>query len=299
MSKRYDVIQEVDKGIDHIEHVEKFNPYHDERGRFASASGYSSFTFRTKDPAKQHMADMAVAREKERAAAGAGAGAAGEKRIADAEESMRAMLREGADVNFKGMDPELAESTANQVKTVLERYPTVKDAFGGFVMEEPRPGYWEEKPNTYACYSPATEKIHFNPSVYADKTSYEARYQKSVESKFSPAGTTADSAVVHEMGHAIDRYVSLKTIDPWKVRWGGETVSSRLWNNDIKNAKKRGEAVTTGSITEGLCRYASKNPHEYIAEGFSEYITSPNPRPMAQSIGKRLETYIKKAAKAE
>lgn len=66
---RYDVITEIHKDIDHIEHVEKFNPYHDSRGRFASASGYASFTFRTKDPKKQHMADMAIAREKERNAA--------------------------------------------------------------------------------------------------------------------------------------------------------------------------------------------------------------------------------------
>lgn len=49
-----------------IQVVEKFNPYHDERGRFATANGYASFTFRTKDPSKQHMADAAAAREKER-----------------------------------------------------------------------------------------------------------------------------------------------------------------------------------------------------------------------------------------
>lgn len=52
-----------------FEEVLKFNPYHDSRGRFASANGYASFTIRTKDPKKQHMADMAIAREKERAAA--------------------------------------------------------------------------------------------------------------------------------------------------------------------------------------------------------------------------------------
>ena len=65
---RFDVIREINKNIDHIEHVEKFNPYHDQLGRFASASGYTSFTFRTRDPKKQHMADMAIAREKEREA---------------------------------------------------------------------------------------------------------------------------------------------------------------------------------------------------------------------------------------
>lgn len=58
MSK-YDEIVEVH---DEIEEVEKFNPYHDQRGRFASSNSYSSFTIQTKDPNKQHWADMAVAR---------------------------------------------------------------------------------------------------------------------------------------------------------------------------------------------------------------------------------------------
>ena len=63
----YEYITEVSKShIECISEVRKFNPYHGSDGRFSSASGYSSFTIRTKDPAKQHMADMAMAREKER-----------------------------------------------------------------------------------------------------------------------------------------------------------------------------------------------------------------------------------------
>lgn len=54
---------------DYIEEVQKFNPYHDRLGRFASGGNAASFTIRTKDPKKQHWADMAVAREKERYAA--------------------------------------------------------------------------------------------------------------------------------------------------------------------------------------------------------------------------------------
>lgn len=54
-----------DRFVEIIE-VEKFNPYHDERGRFATANGYASFTIRTKDPSKQSLADAAIAREKER-----------------------------------------------------------------------------------------------------------------------------------------------------------------------------------------------------------------------------------------
>lgn len=50
--------------IDHISHVKKFNPYHDKRGRFTEAGSASVFTFQTKDPKKQHMADMAMERKK-------------------------------------------------------------------------------------------------------------------------------------------------------------------------------------------------------------------------------------------
>lgn len=68
-ASRFDEIVEVEKKTscyDLIEEVEKFNPYHDNLGRFATADSHTSFTVRTKDPSKQHMADMAIAREKER-----------------------------------------------------------------------------------------------------------------------------------------------------------------------------------------------------------------------------------------
>ena len=280
--------------------VEKFNPYHDSKGRFATSSGYASFTFRTKDPAKQHMADMAVAREKERAAAiGANAKQQAEKRVTEAEGKMKALLKDGAEVKLTGMDPELAESAVSSLQAVLERYPTVKDAFGGFTTDEPEPGFFTENQGTYACYSPNTGKIHFNLNKYSDKDALEADYQEALSKKHFPEGTTSKSAVVHEMGHAIDRYVSLKTIDPFRVNWGDETVSRRIMNTDIRALRKKGTPMTGKSVRDSLSGYASKNPHEYFAEAFSEVMTSPTPRKTAQSIVKRMETYIKKAAKSD
>lgn len=54
-----------------FDEILKFNPYHDARGRFASANSATSFTIRTKDPSKQGLADAAAGREKERQAGGA------------------------------------------------------------------------------------------------------------------------------------------------------------------------------------------------------------------------------------
>lgn len=63
-----DYIEEIEKSsrYDHIVEVEKFNPYHDAKGRFSSAGGATSFTYK---PGQGAMYDRAIQREKERMAA--------------------------------------------------------------------------------------------------------------------------------------------------------------------------------------------------------------------------------------
>lgn len=286
----------------------KFNPYHGKDGRFTSASGANSFS-----ASRWQMTgydDKKTAFEQRGAAAGAASGdsmaeakraiediEANKKRIHKAESTLKSMLKDGAEVKLSGVDPELAESTVSSVQMVLKKYPSVKNAFGGFTTDEPEEGYFTNRQGTYACYSPNTGKIHLNIARYSNKAEFEKRYNEGVKEKHFPEGTTAKSSVVHEMGHAIDRYVSLQTIDPWKVNWG-ETVSTRIRNTDIRAAKKKGEPLTGKIIKEGLSGYACKDAHEYFAEAFSESMTSPNPRKMASSIVKRMETYIKKAEKS-
>lgn len=55
--------------IDVIVEVNKFNPYHDAKGRFASADGATSFTY---SPGKSKAHDLAIQREKDRQASMAG-----------------------------------------------------------------------------------------------------------------------------------------------------------------------------------------------------------------------------------
>ena len=51
MSDRIDEITEVEKGIDHIEEVEKFNPFHDALGRFSNSNGMRSYSANPKTKA--------------------------------------------------------------------------------------------------------------------------------------------------------------------------------------------------------------------------------------------------------
>lgn len=67
---RYDTIMEVDSPFTFGKHcgtitdVQKFNPYHDAKGRFSTASGAASFTYK---PGKSKAHDNAIARAKAKA----------------------------------------------------------------------------------------------------------------------------------------------------------------------------------------------------------------------------------------
>lgn len=122
---------------DEIVEVGKFNPYHDSKGRFSSASGYASFTTRTKDPSKQHMADMAVAREKDRASA-AGGGAAG----SGSDKPKEKPAEDNSTIAGTGKST-LPESVLNkcrevEAKTVSRKTEkmTVIDADGNVILEK-------------------------------------------------------------------------------------------------------------------------------------------------------------------
>lgn len=83
-----------------FEDILKFNPYHDAKGRFASANSATSFTYRTKDPSKQNMANRAKEREKERQTGGSKPESDDEsprmKAIHDIEDKIRSQFYETA-----------------------------------------------------------------------------------------------------------------------------------------------------------------------------------------------------------
>lgn len=54
------------KAISFIEMVQKFNPHHDAKGKFATSKTSSFMTLQTRDPKKQHLADKTIARDKEK-----------------------------------------------------------------------------------------------------------------------------------------------------------------------------------------------------------------------------------------
>lgn len=78
------------------EEIEKFNPYHDERGRFTTADSATLFTIRTKDPDKQYLANEGIRREQARDAAERQENGPQMKTIHDIEDKIRDQDAESA-----------------------------------------------------------------------------------------------------------------------------------------------------------------------------------------------------------
>lgn len=94
----------------------------------------------------------------------------------------------------------------------------------------------------------------------------------------------AESIVMHELGHAIDDYLSFTL----KIPKRSKTVSRELRPKILKACK-----LKASDIKWAVSEYACESAEEWFAECFSEYMCNSNPRPIANSVGKWLEEIMK------
>lgn len=180
------------------------------------------------------------------------------------------------------VDGDVALDVAETFTRVAERYPACKLAIAGFSTDEPfsEPGIFAEGRKVIAAYDPFMQCIHLNPNYFGDKEKFEAVYKESIEKGFHPEGTDYRAMVIHEIGHALDHYYGQELNN-------GSDISINMRRSHDKMGITKGYL----GIKEGLSEYATVNSGEYLAEGFAEYINSPNPRPIAKAIGQTVDRY--------
>ena len=111
--------------------------------------------------------------------------------------------------------------------------------------------------------------------------------EQSVKSKSTPVGcTTIRSHLDHEVGHQLDNLLGLREMPEVRKLFDSRVVSV----NGVEDFSQ---------ITDDLSKYAWKNGNsnryaDFIAEAWSEYCNNPNPREIAQKIGKIVEREYKK-----
>lgn len=270
-----------------IESIEKFNPYHDQRGRFSTADGAASFTITTRDPHKQHWAERAKEREKQRISI---LGTA-ENKI---ESSKQAELYAVQSLGFKaadlsGLDAETSSHIVNTIEVIQSRYPELKGAVDQIVRDRRGNSYAAMETSGYVRQdgSPLSMKLHIGTHYDKGLDHVKQSYDHDLQSGFHPKGTNAESIVWHEYGHALANLKSAKAAanlyhdandNYWRASKYTSDRKKHLTEKEWLRTAAKSLKVTQKAFKESISRYATKNAAETFAEAFAEFTTSASPR---------------------
>jgi hypothetical protein len=204
--------------------------------------------------------------------------------ITQIQEDIKQLVGMGS-VNLNGVDKELAGGIYDGYKTVLDRYPVLRGQFSLL-------GINEKRPDRSASAYPITGEINVNLDYFGmSKKSFEKWYNFLVHVGFYPKGTTWKSAILHEIGHRIDGYLTKKVLGrDWDYRqeYYSRNISYTVRNNVLQNL-----GLTTDDVNKNLSKYGEANAPEFFAEAFSEYVSNKNPRSIAKMVGGFIDYYLK------
>lgn len=207
-------------------------------------------------------------------------------------------------VEMSGLQYDTADMIFGSYKTVLNKYPELKGQLASFK-------YDGAKGNAYASCRTLTGEIQTH-RMFANYDKLVENYASDVAAGFHPVGTDHNSIIVHELGHALDGYMTKKKLlgadynsygvlhsasqtakdmtlkflgfDRQEIaielKSQGLTLSQR---RDILNEREK------EFIAEHISKYAAENEKEFFAECFAEYVTSDKPREAAKIFGEIID----------
>ena len=208
--------------------------------------------------------------------------------------------------DLTGVDLESAKSIASSYQRMFDRYPQL---IGKLDAPDAHPIGMDN--NTYAwCYTRGGGKVQVNPieKMYGKWSNVVKNYEADVLSGWHPKGTTAESIITHELGHAVDGLLAERRIlggytSSGEFRYASSSLKQTIMNRASKLDPDIADDMdfdrrhkSTLAVTKNVSRYASKNPREWFAECFAEYLTSANPRVVATEFGKELEKLLGRLA---
>ena len=204
--------------------------------------------------------------------------------------------------DLTGCDLESAKSIAASYQQVFEKYPKL---VGKIDAPDAHPVGMSN--NTYAwCYMRHGGKVQVNPGQYNSWQSLVRNYEHDVHTNWHPAGTTAESIVTHEIGHAIDGLLAREGVlggvtASGEYRYASSSLKATVMKRAAKLDPDLADLMATDKAWKGsqavekyVSQYATKDPQEWFAECFAEYITSASPRVVASEFGKELERLVDK-----
>lgn len=205
-------------------------------------------------------------------------------------------------VEMTGLEYDTADMVYGSYKMVLNKYPELKGQLVAFK-------YDDVKGDAYAGCIAMTGEVKAH-GLFAKYDRLVKTYANDVAAGFHPIGTDHNSIIVHELGHALDGYMTKKgllggVINPYGIIRSSVDVQKQVleqlgWNSEyLKKLKEslKAQGFTHPQIvdkineqrkefiTRQVSEYAADNEKEFFAECFAEYVMSDKPRKAAQIFG--------------
>lgn len=131
--------------------------------------------------------------------------------------------------------------------------------------------------------------VFLNTNWFNDYKRAKKAYEKDVADGWHPQGTTIDGLILHELGHAIDDYLTNTLGKGGKTKRG----KTKYYSAYVQERVLRKLKVKKSAIKDEVSEYAfEKGSFEFFAECIAEYLESDSPRRMAQEVGKMIDTYF-------
>lgn len=182
-------------------------------------------------------------------------------------------------VGFDKVDIKSARMVAKGIDDFCEKCPFVskkinKVEFGGL-----------DAPNAIAEANLSV--LRLDPSFFGDMDKAAKYYNSEVEKGFHPQGTTVDSVVYHELTHVLEKNAFVSPLEEHLSTTVIKRVSDSM-GISMTECAERVSLYAKKTYNDGRERHA-----EFLAEAYSEYLTSPHPRAVAVEVGKEVEKELK------
>ena len=126
-------------------------------------------------------------------------------------------------------------------------------------------------------------QITLNRSKFGSWAGLVSGYNRDVQLGFHPEGTTAESLIYHEFGHAMDGWLARSGLVKTNEDWASGVL--------IEQAFER-SGMSTSTVGFKVSSYAKKNDRECFAECFAQGMESTEPCSLTRDLMGELDRLL-------
>lgn len=189
--------------------------------------------------------------------------------------------RSDSEIKLEGCDLESAKAAYRAYEKFFGKYPQMVGE-----LSAPRTSMLHPEVFANCTMGFGAESVCLNIRHFRNFDRLKRGRTENVKIGFAPRGCEDPMTIVmHELGHALDGYLS--TVHH---SYGATAKGKTGWvSNKIRPIVLRRAGMKVGDIEKELSQYATETVHEWFAECFAEYMCSDNPRKMSLEFGKFLD----------